>query len=128
MNTQQLQLVTYEQAKRLKELGFNWKTWNFYLTGKFGLKNVEKELCEYSAHSNYNSYAGEYYSAPTVALALKWMRDIYKRHTSIYMVMHALSDNVYWAFDYQRKQHGDYNTYEAAELELLDELLTILEK
>ena len=31
----QLQLVTFEQAKRLEELGFDWKTQYFYTPNEF---------------------------------------------------------------------------------------------
>ena len=126
MDKQQLQLVTYEQAKRLKKLGFDWYTqWYYNISGAI---NGYNQLDGKNFNSGILFRYMDTVSAPTVALALKWMRDICKRHASIYMVMHALSDNVYWAFDYRRMQHGDYCTYEAAELALLDELLTILEK
>ena len=44
MNEQRLQLVTFEQAKRLKELGFDWTTSCYYEGIKFPFLNNGKEV------------------------------------------------------------------------------------
>jgi hypothetical protein len=106
METKQLRLVTFEQAKRLKALGFNWEVSVqdiFYL-------NIKQ---------------------PTIALALKWIRDK-KEIVCIIDYIHT-SDKYY---GYYRSKTGKYyygttsifDTYEAVEDKLLDELLTVLEK
>jgi hypothetical protein len=124
MNTKQLQLVTYEQAKRLKELEFDWATREFYCS---------KVLCgsEDSVDAWNKQKIVDFISAPTVALALKWIRDEKD------IICHVITQMKHFRLDYrflyrlnyaQIKSERDYIDYEAAESALLDELLTILEK
>lgn len=72
--------VTYEQAKKLKELGFEWEVMYFYdIKGelipnndnfyKAGVVSV-KDLAE-----NMNDLPTHVYSAPTLAQAQKWLRE-----------------------------------------------------
>jgi len=138
----ELQRVTFEQAKRLKKAGFNWECDYFYLTGKHGEKPVQNELCTYGQSWNYNEYAGEYYSAPTVALALQWFRDEKELHGLV-------ANNAcgyYWDISKAGRNGtgipmqldmddiegtndgGCFDAYEAAESALLDNLLTIIEE
>lgn len=71
MNSQQLPLVTYEQAEKLKAAGFDWREgctsfwYDFF--GTATLKRID-------AFRNYNHEMC--WLAPTVALALKWLRDV----------------------------------------------------
>jgi hypothetical protein len=129
----QLQLVTFEQAKRLCELNFNLETdyhWNV----------KQRKLYECSK-DNYND-SSYFYSAPTVALALKWMRDVKDiecgvdffdvvsfAYQGVFQLPKSLKigDKIFKARTsyYTLERH---DTYEAAESELLNELLTILEK
>ena len=65
-----LQLVTFEQAKRLNEAGFDWGV-------SFTYDNdgtLEGRNTPFGA-ANFNNGDGDY-SAPAVALALKWCRDV----------------------------------------------------
>jgi hypothetical protein len=66
MDTKQLQLVTQRQAQRLKAAGFDWDC-GYHYRGENRLKDYpplsNKELAENS------------FSAPTVALALEWVRE-----------------------------------------------------
>jgi len=65
-----LQTVTFTQAKMLAKLGFDWDCTKYYHA------DIEK-ICEHhSTEHNYNQLAPNLYSAPTVALALKWCRAI----------------------------------------------------
>jgi hypothetical protein len=117
MNTKQLALVTFEQAKRLNALGFNWECTDMYeggtLTNNVGL-------------FNYNSQFWTY-SAPPVALSLKWIRDEKNIHCGVTV---GTRNKIFASYCYDEilVKLTDYNTYEAAESALLDQLLTILEK
>jgi hypothetical protein len=118
METKQLQLVALEQAKRLKALGFDWKCDRYYFEDDQGTS---------SYILNHNRY-DDFYSAPTVALALKWIRD---EKTNLFEVTHT--DAGEWYYRKRIAQWSEaseciFDTYEAAESALLDELLTILGK
>jgi len=128
MESRQLQHVTLEQAKRLKKAGFGWECDYFYLTRMYGAKTVENELCTYGQSWNYNEYAGKYFSAPTVALVLKWLRDVKKSY--VVMIHYDTTGEFFMSGKLNEVEFGlpDYDTYEAAESALLDELLTILEE
>jgi len=64
-----LQNVTFEQAKRLKAVGYDWCCRSWYNSdGVF-------RSCDFSEVENYNGSDG-LFTAPTVALALKWCRDV----------------------------------------------------
>ena len=68
--------VTYSQAVKLKELGFDWKCRDFYpITGALGIKRN-------CSHTNFNSFQmsfdskyGEIFSAPRLDQAQKWLRE-----------------------------------------------------
>ena len=69
----ELQLVSKEIALELKELGFDWKCRSYY----------ENDSLQYheegdNSYWNYNEYISNIYSAPTHALAVKWLRDVHK--------------------------------------------------
>jgi hypothetical protein len=135
MNTKQLQLVTFEQAKILKALGFNWNVGYFYNATSKQLKPNfigATQKGEFLTTDNFlvdNNYSRKFpkISAPSVALALKWMRDEKGFDYSItkgrryneygYSLLNGTTGRLHI--------NGDY---EAAELALLDELLTVLEK
>jgi hypothetical protein len=117
MNTHQLQLVSFEQAKRLKKLGFDWNPEYMY----------DYYLNEPRIITIDDFYNPEYViSAPSVALALKWMRD--KKGFSYSIVKDKLP--LEYSIHLLNGTHGRFHIegYEAAENYLLDELLTILEK
>ena len=99
-----LALVSLAQAKKLKELGFDWEVLEYY---------EHDNLIHYNDEEiNWNDSIRKYevYSAPLVALALKWFRDVkYIRHN-------ACAFEIY-------KYTNEYSTYEEAESKLLDALL-----
>lgn len=133
----QLQLVNFEQAQRLKALGFNWEVNAYYVAAAatpfdeplfatgMGLDdwgrnnfNVDKSIC----------------SAPTIALALKWIREA-KFITSF---IEAKNDDVfywhfYWYVDISDRGLekmdclGNANSYEDAEFALLNRIMAYLE-
>lgn len=128
MKEKQLQLVTFEQAKKLKEFGFNWECEDFYT---FGSLDNCRNLINYNNNEaliwNEDEYKeGEtddkYYSAPTIALALKWFRDEKNAHRVI-----GESSTYFENEWYYNVSGNEYDSYEAAESSLLDELIKFLE-
>jgi len=118
MNTKELQLVTFEQAKRLKKAGFNWLTEDFY--DKKGIYLIDIEKCQNKRQNRY--------SAPTIALALKWFRDE-KNQIGTVSIRYA-GENTLKGFVGYINTGEIYvlaDAYESAESALLDELLDILE-
>jgi hypothetical protein len=123
---EQLSLVSYGQAKRLNAVGFDWECSGYYW--KSENRGRGHEII------NHNKY--DDYSAPTVALALKWFRDernltglIARNATDWYFEIckAGCGTSVYFSPDSFCYEDG-FETYESAESTLLDELLTILEK
>ena len=123
MNEKQLQVVTFDQAKRLKAAGFDWKTRGFYHYENYG------SLWVYKNH-NAESGLAALTSAPTVSLALKWIRDTKKilfeitvtsEHGYFFRIWNAEKVNGVKNID------GGYDTYEEAESAILDQLLNLIE-
>jgi hypothetical protein len=115
MKTKELRLVSREQAVRLKKLGFDWATGNVY----------------------YDEIEKEWISAPTVALALKWIRDEKEIRCGIDVRASFEGGRMHIFYYGKFAQYGDYglrwtetdrkDSYPQAESALLDELLTLLE-
>ena len=59
--------VTFEQATKLKELGFDWKTWIYY-------DEDDNELTESISSVDWNGETDSI-SVPTLAQASKWLRE-----------------------------------------------------
>jgi hypothetical protein len=134
--TKELQLVTFVQAKRLEKLGFDYNAEFCFDEGvdgkaRLGLKKMP-----------YIKIRHKYTLCPTVALALKWIRDEKKIDCGVcFFDVTSLAYQGKYQPPYLLKM-GDkslkprtsyytlesHETYEAAESALLDELLTILEK
>ena len=123
----ELQTVSFDQAQRLKAAGFNWE--------------VDKHYDPYD-HLPHTNIAGDFdvnsraldgsISAPTVALALKWMRDVKGIANAVNPIWSYDDDAVFYQdlYFYRIKwcgTHKDYVTHEEAENALLDELLNVLE-
>lgn len=123
MNNNQLQLVNFEQAKRLKAAGFDWPLHYTYLDYDAG--DYKRGAPTFrTIRENFNYYSG-HISAPTVALALKWLRDVEG-------IMNAIAVNRHYYGRYKTADGAmrftdNINTYEAAESALLDEILNLLE-
>jgi len=121
-DTNQLSLVTYEQAKRLKEFGFNWSTFRAF-TQEFGQDKTEP----YGAICTYMTWDDDYYTRqPDVALALKWFRDV---KGMIYHINPCFDNEIgeFTGYDIHieypgmRSNEDIFSAYEAAESALLDE-------
>ena len=122
MNNNTLPLVTYNQARRLKKAGFDW--------------NHSQSGCRwYYPEPNSNNvklmevpFTMSAIAAPTVALALKWLRDVkgivgnvicrYEKCDEVY------SNEVFVGDGWNESQ--DFSNYETAESALLDELLKLI--
>jgi hypothetical protein len=99
-----LQLVSYGQAQQLKELGFNWECDHLYRNGlciRADNLTVPGSLSK-ERYYDWNSLEPDYgiLSAPSVALALKWMDVV--MHVTWYIRM---ENGVY----YGNVQHHFYN-------------------
>jgi hypothetical protein len=127
MNNNTLQLVTFEQAKRLKEIGFEWPVNHYY-----SVPNGILYQTELFAQCNAASW---WLSAPTIQLALKFFREVKGIFASVsfgYLTtdgdvflsssIHDLNGQV----DFNKRQ--DYikpDEYDEAESALLSHLLEI---
>jgi len=118
MKTNELQLVTFEQAKRLKTVGFDWYKVEYYYKDN-------KKLNYAISNIQYNLLSDSYL-APSVALALKWFRDVEGFDYSI------IKGRLPFEYSYSLLNGSigmlHIKTYEAAESALLDELLTLKER
>jgi hypothetical protein len=122
------EFVPYDRALKLKQLGFDEPCISHYTAyGKFSN--------DYSAPRKYNSEfeLGSYISAPTFSQAFRWFREEYNQHSFIELVF---EDEI--RFDYVLYVNededdcidygdGPFETYEDAELALLDKLIEIAE-
>ena len=126
MNTnKELQLVTFEQAKRLKELGYDWAEERYYVNREDRIFILQYDLNETNNPNSEESF----YSAPTVALALEYIREekgikccveFYGKDKYTYTIYNKTGARIF--------THQRFDVYKAAESALLDELLTLLEK
>ena len=120
----QLQLVTLEQAKKLKELGFDWEC--IYLYDESGKR------CSVITKENHNDLP-IFFSAPEIALALKWFRDErgmrynIEFHNDLEFRNEEHYEYNYWEDTYNNCKCKWCKTYEAAESALLDALIEYAE-
>ena len=123
MNTQ-LQICSFEQACRLKSLGFDWDCNACY--------HPDSEELTLNPNAAYRFGC---IPAPTVALALMWFRDVKNIYCYVIRITDIKSEN-YGKFQakydipnkYCHVKSQYYDTYEAAESALLYSLLTLIEK
>jgi hypothetical protein len=130
MKTKQLQLVTFEQAKRLRKLGFDWESRSLYFSD-------DKKIADDYILFDYNSTKIEpleAFSAPIVALALKWFRDEKGLFGCVqFAIVNFRKGHYYKYFSFSNKKIAAksdelFGKYEDAERALLDGLLSVLEK
>lgn len=128
--------VTFEQAQKLKELGFDWECYKFYATQTYCEGNNQfffDTICtgdlidspKYKEDENDGWIPDEEWcvAAPTLAQAQKWLREI--KNISVEPVSCGyndnMSNNIVWSsficslkdklgFD----QTADFDTYEQA--------------
>ena len=99
--------VSFETAKLLKEKGFNWNTDKQY--------NLDKIVSEYNI-TDRSRYPERYLDAPTLQMAMKWLREVHnvfisiQQHIDMSYVWYSYKDGAPKGCD--RKSHN--NTYEEA--------------
>jgi len=129
MNTQQLALVTYEQAKRLKALGFDWGTSAFWYYNPISREWAFREKTNILT-SNNPRYDNAF-SAPTVALALEYVEQekniICETFTQVKHF--RLEYRFRYRVNYAEVKSGKvFETRRLAASALLDEVITLIEK
>jgi hypothetical protein len=121
---QRLQFCSFEQAKALKRLGFDWECNDAYWWANY----YNKLRFHYQlALKNWNKI-NDWFSAPSIALALKWMREV--------KILHGYTKETdrFHKFIYYVSGQGEwiiepiFDTYEQAESALLDELIKLCEE
>lgn len=112
MNTQDF--VTYEQAVKLNDLGFNWDCdFIYYLT----YHNHNKPI--FSRYETVRDYEAEkYWYAPTLSQAQKWLREV----KEIYLFV-TMEDSQYYWYIGKEFQIGNCKSYEEALSAGIDEAL-----
>jgi len=130
MSNGKLQYASFEQAKRLKALGFDLDTNVIFYTGKPDSGHIPSGIPQDTYWDNHNT--DDYkVSAPTVALALKWCRDV-KQIVACVKDEGCIEVGVYHCAYYYSIRGNDcldeFDTYEDAETALLDAVLGVLEK
>jgi hypothetical protein len=125
MKKKELQLVSFEQAKKLKELGFDWKLQIMYDVPSQALCYSTKLTNPFQI-KDWNNTEGRCISAPTVALALKWFRDVKSIDCGVnfFDVVNPIYEGCYsisrtTKYPKEAKSH----IYEEAESVLLDALI-----
>jgi hypothetical protein len=135
------EFVPYNQALKLKELGFDEPCFDRFYTKPqskmFGvdekgrhypIKNTSKKL--YIMGEDFVLNDSNVISAPTYSQAFRWFREKYNLY-------HTIDKQGYWFFQI-KKDEGfgdltevivsyDYNSYEEAELACLEKLIEIVE-
>lgn len=125
-------LVTFEQAKRLKELGFHNDVLHFYKDdgGLYELEYFDREWSFgiSSILDDRNYYKGEY-NAPSISEALDWFREEKRVRCAVSMHTHSGNcDFVYYISYYSCSIQNTivkdrFKTYSEAESALLDALI-----
>ena len=74
--------VSFEIAKLLKEKGFNEKLLTFYLTAE-GKKEGYFQIMTFTDDKIDNNHSDYCYLAPTLQMAMKWLREVHNIDVSI---------------------------------------------
>ena len=107
--------VSFETSKLLKEKGFDWECGCYYFF------NNEVQFEESLAHWDWNNGYTYRYSAPTLQMAMKWLREVYRLSIEPYYdlvlswvvdVKHIGKHTDTKEFEEVRSQ--SYNSYEQA--------------
>lgn len=121
--------VSYEQAKTLKELGFDWKCYTFYhLDNWCGLSSS-------GMYENHNMFK-MCFSAPTLAQAQKWLREkgiIVLVGYEPYKYWLIENNGPKWKYYINSKDSihhsmAEFNSYEQSLSEGIDKALKLMKK
>ena len=106
--------VSFETAKLLKEKGFDESTSMVYMP--YG------DLCKLNRYdsirnSNYNDITKNYfeYTAPTLQMAMKWLREVHNLHCSVdydyvlgwYCQITSLKETVEYDYEEMKRYHPE---------------------
>ena len=108
--------VSFEVAKLLKEAGFDWGCKTHYHNGC--LDSIYGGKHDYNSERYDDGGYNVYYSAPTLDVAQRWLREVHHLHITIFS-----SSQESWMFritkQHQNLEDGvygeDFNTYEEAQ-------------
>lgn len=125
-------IVTFEQAQRIKRLVFSWKTTAYYVDGSLDYNNpINWNTNEGLDENGEYQEEDEYCSAPTVSEALDWVRE---EKRVICAVDVDYFDGWYYTGKYQDMTKTDFqytdsfDDHHLASSALLDAVLTYLEQ
>jgi hypothetical protein len=113
------EIVPYQEALELKQLGFNEPCLaSYYHAGK------RLDICEYINHGEYTILS------PTFSQAFRWFRNNYRLNTQIAFCEYSVSSENAWKFTLDNPTNiqiwnGKFSTYEEAELACLKKLIEI---
>lgn len=122
--------VTYEQAQKLKELGFDWECnhWYHFLE--------PDKLIECQTYCNHNKFERPC-SAPTLAQVQKWLREVKNIIIQVFCFKPGVFESLSWAFAVvdnddkeliEDKHMKCFDTYEQALLMGVNKALELIKK
>ena len=120
------EFVNYNQALKLKTLGFNRECGACYY------KKFDNEIGYHKVYRDFNSVSLTT-SAPTFSQAFRWFREKYNIYAIIlpsYADDKVVKDRFFYEIANGRKLNQElnyHNTYEEAELACLDKLIEVVE-
>ena len=118
-----------ETAKMLKDAGFDWEGTSYYQHGIFYPYSIDRERLVVMNQSSAPDYM-EQYSAPTLEVAQRWLREVKELHVNVDTWPAALWRWVVWKIYPERKivasEHSNYKTYEEAPEAGIQKCLTII--
>ena len=97
--------VSYETAKLLNEKGFDAECCAFYVKSK----ECGIELFSVERRHNYNDNVYPRISAPTLQMAMKWLRKVYKLFIFISPWI-MLEDSIQYYFEIREIKTSDFQT------------------
>lgn len=105
--------VSFETAKLLKEKGFDVYVRSFYEKDEYKTK---EELCENEALWNWNISSFRY-SAPTLQMAMKWLREA---HNLFVFPFPQMNTNKFWVEIYQLHNNQEWANLYCESIDLQD--------
>ena len=113
-------LTTFEQAVKLKEVGFDWEVINFFT--KYKDEPEHPHVLMVPGNRNYNCFSisdRQCISCPTVDEAVRWLRDVKGLHISTRQIRIQ-----YWRYEIQFLKEGGSVIEEIEYLKTYDQALS----
>lgn len=90
--------VTFEQAKALKELGFDWEVSQYYWVKKGGVIEMASIHPSDRVNPNINGWGRDNkFSAPTLYQAQKWLREVKGISVEPVSCGYEINGNIDWS-------------------------------